>query len=338
MQLVGRQKFEKKGANPGGGGGPDLGLRSVFKFVSYWNPSVVVDRDGKARIQFQAPDNLTGWRVLAMAVTPGDRMGLGEGAFKVSQPTEIRPVLPNQVLEGDSFEAGFSLMNRTDTARTLEVNFHAEGPILSETGAQGTDVVKTVVLQPYERSTLRFPAQDHGAGEITFIVRAGDEHDRDAVKQTLPVQAPTVAGDRGVLRHQYSGRNDRGGSVSGSHPRWCRQPPSDDITDPDSLLGPGFHLHAELPVSLLGTDPVQSGSGSHFSTAEAVFSSIRQLGGEPARPITKALALAAEHQAPNGGMVYYIPKDQYADPYLSAYTALVFNWLRQDGFKVPSTG
>ncbi len=41
MQLVGRQKFEKKGANPGGGGGPDLGLRSVFKFVSYWNPSVV---------------------------------------------------------------------------------------------------------------------------------------------------------------------------------------------------------------------------------------------------------------------------------------------------------
>jgi len=24
------------------------------------------------------------------------------------------------------------------------------------------------------------------------------------------------------------------------------------------------------------------------------------------------------------------------DPYLSAYTALVFNWLRQGGFKIPS--
>jgi hypothetical protein len=26
-----------------------------------------------------------------MAVTPGDRMGLGEGHFKVNRPTEIRP-------------------------------------------------------------------------------------------------------------------------------------------------------------------------------------------------------------------------------------------------------
>ena len=36
-----------------------------------------------------------------MAVTPGDRMGLGEGHFKVNRPTEIRPVMPNQVIEGD---------------------------------------------------------------------------------------------------------------------------------------------------------------------------------------------------------------------------------------------
>jgi uncharacterized protein YfaS (alpha-2-macroglobulin family) len=113
MGLVGRQKFEKKGANTGGGGGADISLRSVFKFVSYWNPSILADEQGNATISFDAPDNLTGWRVLAMAVTPEDRMGLGMGKFAVNQPTEIRPVMPNQVIAGDKFEAGFSIMNRT---------------------------------------------------------------------------------------------------------------------------------------------------------------------------------------------------------------------------------
>jgi hypothetical protein len=48
------------------------------------------------------------------------------------------------------------------------------------------------------------------------------------------------------------------------------------------------------------------------------------------------LALAANYQAPNGGMVYYIPEDDYASPYLSAYTALAFHWLRERGHSIPS--
>ena len=131
MQLVGREKLEKKGGPPSASAGFDLGMRSVFKFVSYWNPSLRVDKDGKASVEFKAPDNLTGWRVLAMAVSPGDRMGLGEYSYKVNQLTEIRPVLPNQVLPGDSFEAGFSVMNRTDKARTIEVSVSAEGRVES---------------------------------------------------------------------------------------------------------------------------------------------------------------------------------------------------------------
>ena len=55
MQLVGRQKFEKKGASPGGDGGADLAMRSLFKFVAYWNPSLRTDARGKARVSFEVP-------------------------------------------------------------------------------------------------------------------------------------------------------------------------------------------------------------------------------------------------------------------------------------------
>src|SRR5690606_9643727 len=118
-RLVGRQAIELKGANPGGDGGAAFAMRSSFDYVGYFDPSVVLDEQGRAEIEFRLPDNLTGWRVLALAVTPTDRMGLGEHRFTANLPTEIRPAMPNQVTEGDRFDAAFTVMNRTDEPREL---------------------------------------------------------------------------------------------------------------------------------------------------------------------------------------------------------------------------
>src|SRR3546814_9056752 len=85
-------------------GGADLSLRSVEKFVAYWNPALKADAKGHAQFTFTTPDNLSGWRVLAMAVTPSDRMGLGQGGIKVSKPTELRSALPNQRSEEHTSE------------------------------------------------------------------------------------------------------------------------------------------------------------------------------------------------------------------------------------------
>ena len=68
------------------------------------NPSIRPDRDGRAEIEFSVPDNLTGWRILALAVNPDDRMGLGDAGFKVNRPTELRPVMPKSVDRGRCFQ------------------------------------------------------------------------------------------------------------------------------------------------------------------------------------------------------------------------------------------
>src|SRR5690606_16858785 len=48
------------------------------------------------------------------------------------------------------------------------------------------------------------------------------------------------------------------------------------------------------------------------------------------------ISAAAAFQAPNGGMTYFVPRDEYVSPYLSAYTALAFSWLREDGHAIPA--
>ena len=190
MGLVGRQKFEKKGANAGGGGGPDISLRSVFKFVSYWNPSINLHEEGKATISFDAPDNLTGWRVLAMAVTPGDCMGLGEGKFKVNRPTEIRPVMPNQVLAGDTFQAGFSIMNRVPEDRQITASIAASGPIQTPAGKGKVEKTIELSLPPFKRQTIWLSIHATGAGNIQFTAKAWDNRDGDGLTYTLAVNKP----------------------------------------------------------------------------------------------------------------------------------------------------
>lgn len=342
MQLVGRQELEKKGADPGGGGGPDLAMRSVFKFVSYWNPSIPVDRDGTARITFQVPDSLTGWRILAMAVTPDDLMGLGEGTFTVNQPTEIRPVLPNQVLEGDRFQAGFSVMNRTDSPRTLEVSLEAAGPVQGGSEADGAtptapadarrvQIAQTVQVDPFKRVTVRLPLRAVGAGSITLAARAGDASDRDSMRVDLPVlrrQAREVAAVYGTTT-----------SPEASEPVLFPENMVPDLSALTVTLAPSaigglegaFRHLRDYPFSCWEQKLTQGVMAAFSKRLKAYLSPSFAWKDADALP-ARILQLAAEYQAPNGGMAYYTPRDNTVDPYLSAYSALAFGWLRTAGF------
>jgi uncharacterized protein YfaS (alpha-2-macroglobulin family) len=73
---------------------------------------------------------------------------------------------------------------------------------------------------------------------------------------------------------------------------------------------------------------------SHFQRLRAYLPKTAVWEGADAVP-AQALAQAAEFQAPNGGMSYYRPENDYVCPYLSAFTALAFTWLRADGHAVP---
>ncbi|MHC1729954.1 MAG: alpha-2-macroglobulin [Syntrophobacteraceae bacterium] len=337
MQLVGREKLEKKGASPAAGAGFDMSMRSVFKYVSYWNPSLRVDDDGKAIAEFFLPDNLTGWRVLAMAVTPDDRMGLGESTFKVNQLTEIRPVLPNQVMEGDSFSAGFSVMNRTGETRNIEVQVTAEGQALPpESGAAGSGVAvtRTVSAEPYKRDTVRLPMKASGPGEIVFTVKAGDTLDKDGMRHVLKVIAR------------------RSGTVAAAYGMVDKKEVSQIVAFPENMRPEHSLLSVALSPSILGgldgsfafmrDYPYECWEQklSRAVMAAAFPHLVQYFPGRvswenSAAEAKKILAMAAEFQAPNGGMAFYLPRDEFVSPFLSAYTAQAFNWFRDLGHAPP---
>ena len=339
MRLVGRQKIEKKGANAGGDGGASLSMRSVFKYVTYWNPSIKTDAEGKAQIQFSVPDNLTGWRVLVMAVTPGDRMGLGDANFKVNQPIELRPVLPNQVTSGDIFQAGFSVMNRTDKVRDLDVSLKANGPVIMPTlsGKSPSGMVQRsyrVKAQPYKRYTQWLPLKTTGAGTIQLTASASDAEEQDGLSKTLDVlpRRPTST----VATYGTTVANEVSESI---------QFPTDIHTDVGGLsviasptviggVDGAFEYMRDYPYYCWEQKLSKGTMASHYNSLRSYLAD-RLIWKESQTLPAKTIGLAKEYQAPNGGMTYFVAKDDHVSPYLSAYTGLAFNWLRNAGHEIP---
>ncbi len=330
-QLVGLQKFEKKGASPGGDGGLNPRLRSLFKFVSYWNPSLRPDAKGRAKIEFEVPDNLTGWRVLVLAVTPEDRLGLGYANFVVNALTELRPALPNQVTEGDRFEARFTVFNRADVSREIQVTASAKGAVVG-----APQVSKTVRVASFKRAVVGLPIEAGAKGKMQLRVRAGDALDADALELPLVVNPAhaiessasfaTTTQDRVEENIQFPEnlRTDAG-RVS--------------LTLSPTVLGDldgAFEYLRDYPYACWEQRLSKGVLAAHFLGLRAHLPDTLAWPDAEAQ-IKQLLADAADFQAPDGGMVYWVPRSEFVSPYLSAYTALAFTWLRDDGFVIPAS-
>jgi len=329
MRLVGRQKFEKKGASPGGDGGLSLDMRTLFKYVSYWQPSLRTDANGKASISVDLPDNLTGWRVLAMAVNSSDRMGLGVGNFKVNQPIELRPVMPNQLTEGDKVQAGFSVMNRSEKAQEFTITLRAEGPLEKPVAAQ-----QKLMLAPYKRETVWLPLSTRGAGTLRFTARASAGAERDALSHELKVQP---------LRSLVTAADY--GSFTEGEVKTPIEVPADIYTDvgkfsmvlSPSVIGNVDGAFSYLKGYLYGCWEqrlTKALMAAHYRSLHSYLGDTVSWPEAASLP-QELLDSASQFQAASGGMSFWTQQEAYVNPYLSAYTALAFQWLKKAGYQVP---
>ncbi|HSU17587.1 MG2 domain-containing protein [Longimicrobium sp.] len=190
----------QKGArNPGGSGGRDaVGvLRSVFRPTAFFIGSVVTDANGEAVVSGLLPDNITTFRVMALAVTAGDRYGSGHAPLLATRPLLARPSLPRFLREGDDFMAGVVVNHRFPGGVTATVSAQARGvsllggarQTLSLGAGRGAEALFHFHAIAGDTARFRFDASGNGAG--------------DAVQVGIPIHPanrPVTQAVSGVLR------------------------------------------------------------------------------------------------------------------------------------------
>ncbi|MDR2934937.1 MAG: hypothetical protein LBV70_03540, partial [Candidatus Adiutrix sp.] len=116
LSLVSRENFGDKGGDPGGGGGLSSeqaeGLRRLFAALAFFEPGLTPDSRGRLSLKIKMPENLTTFKIFAVATGHGRRSGTGQGSVLVTRDLLVRQSLPLYAAPGDEFSASAVVSNR----------------------------------------------------------------------------------------------------------------------------------------------------------------------------------------------------------------------------------
>ncbi|QLI80526.1 hypothetical protein HZU75_02645 [Chitinibacter fontanus] len=126
LEVVGKRHYGRKALPPGGGGGK-APTRELLDTLLTWQPAVVLDANGTAKVKVPINDALTKFHLVAVADVGSDQFGTGEGSFVVRQDLQLTSGIPPVVREGDQVAAGITLRNGSERKMTVKVNATASG-------------------------------------------------------------------------------------------------------------------------------------------------------------------------------------------------------------------
>ncbi len=188
LHLVRQRSYGEKGEPRGGGGGEGegKGFRHDFRTTAYFNPTLEVGADGRGQARFKLPDNLTTFRIMAVAVSASDRFGSGETKVQVNKPVLALPALPRFARVGDRFEAGVVVHSYGAGAGHAKVTASVEGASLDGPAEQDVELAEG---SPRE---VRFAVRADRAGVARFRFRAAKGELEDGVEESIPIELPTA--------------------------------------------------------------------------------------------------------------------------------------------------
>ncbi|MCX7882380.1 MAG: MG2 domain-containing protein [Brevinematales bacterium] len=204
--IYGQRYLSEKGEVLGGDGGISMGMilpRSIIKYTAFYEAKLWVT-NGDGEVSFTLPDNLTSFKVMAVAHTPSSKFGYGEASFTVKRDLMVLESFPTFVRPWDKFMAGGIVFNYTGKKQTFAVELLvSEGLTLGGTRS----MVTNITLAHNSSREVLFPVAVKGKSknEVTFTLKVMGEGVSDGITRTIPLivrHFPETVSMYGVLSNR----------------------------------------------------------------------------------------------------------------------------------------
>lgn len=162
-------------------------LRTDFNPLATFAASLRTDSNGHAQVKFKLPDNLTRYRLMAVAVGGENLFGVGESAITARMPLMVRPSAPRFLNFGDRFELPIVVQNQTENEMTVDIAVRANSKLQFSTAAAAG---RRIAVPANDRVEVRIPAVANKTGTAHFQVAAASGTWSDAADIWLPVLTP----------------------------------------------------------------------------------------------------------------------------------------------------
>ena len=319
------QAFGGRDKGRDGGGGGDSDVRRDFRQTAYFNPRIITDAHGEAKVSFKLPESLTTYRLMAVAVGQADRYGFTQERVTTSKPLMARPSLPRFVRAGDAFEAGVIVSKKGLPAGKVHVVATVSGLVAQGPLARDVEVPENGSLE------LRFPvrAEHPNPASLRFEVTAGTE--RDSVTQAFSVALPMTPEAAAIYGQTSAAQTEKLGELGAAR---------DDAGE----LSVALSSTALVGIDLTALDLIEY----PYSCTEQLSSRIlplvalgdlaRALGFRlPADARKRAEAAVGEvlaRQQGDGGFAMW-PESGVSSEWVSPYAALALSRAARAGLNVP---
>jgi uncharacterized protein YfaS (alpha-2-macroglobulin family) len=312
------------------GEAPGIRLRTDFAALAVFVGSARTDANGRVEIPVRVPDNLTRYRVIALAAAGAKQFGKGESTITVGLPLMARPSAPRFLNFGDRIEFPVVVQNRTDEALAVDVAVRATN--LEWIEGQG----RRVEVPAQGRVEVRFPATTYKAGTARVQVAAAAGEEADAAMIQLPVWTPATT----EAFATYGELDSRAAAIPVAAPgdvfeQYGGLEVTTSSTALQALTDALLYLHSypfecaeQISSRILAVaalrDVLAAFEAEGLPSPEALVATVE-------RDIKKL----AELQNNDGGFSFWGGRDE-SWPYVSIHAAHAIERARQKGFQVPA--
>ncbi|HEX3670340.1 MAG TPA: alpha-2-macroglobulin family protein [Candidatus Cybelea sp.] len=319
----------EKGYGYGGGflaGAASTRVRANFQPLAYYGV-LKTDAGGHASATLTMPDDLTTWRVMAVALQQ-DRahFGSADTTFVSTQPLIANPLLPQFARPGDRFDLGVSIANQTGAGGALDLVLQLTGALSfaqgdpraqrpAEQAATGMQAFRFPVVVGTPAPTkleARATLGAHGdAFSVPFVARERDSTDS-------VIESGATRGDASIPIALTSGGTLQMTLANSVVPQFVT--PSERVMSDDSLP-----LADESASRLI--------IGSALRRLQAPYR--LKLAFDPNAAIATSLSSLLSYQRGDGGFGGYANAKE-SDPFATAGALDALIFAREHGANVPS--
>jgi uncharacterized protein YfaS (alpha-2-macroglobulin family) len=167
---------------------PDLvqpTVRSQFADTAFWSGNVATDRMGMAEIEFEMPENLTGWKVKVWAMGHGTKVGEADAAMVTRKDLIVRLQAPRFFVETDEVVLSANVHNYLKNRKSAEVVLELDGSCLAL--IDGRQQKQSVDIAADGEARVDWRVRALKEGEAVVRMKALTDEESDAMQMRFPV-------------------------------------------------------------------------------------------------------------------------------------------------------
>ena len=160
-------------------------VRANFADSVYWSPDAKTDSRGEHRFEFNLPDNLTSWKVIAWTLSDGAVVGQVVTEVQSKKNVILRMQKPRFLIEGDRAALSANLHNYSEKDLRGTASLELSGESLVSVNSNNLSRKVEIESQGEKRVDWLVSAENEGVAELEMKLISRPES--DAVLDNLPV-------------------------------------------------------------------------------------------------------------------------------------------------------